>query len=77
MRMVLAPKEGYGEDYTCIVQVFGDDNELINESDEINYRTKPFAFEADITGQNFVRIKSISDDSGWSRVLLDNAEFCK
>lgn len=77
LRMVLAPKEGYGEDYTCIVQVFGDDNELINESDEINYRTKPFAFEADITGQNFVRIKSISDDSGWSRVLLDNAEFCK
>ena len=57
-----------------------EDNELIHESDEINYRTKPFTFEADITGQNFVRIKSISDysyNSGWSRVLLDNAEFCK
>lgn len=78
LRMVLAPEEGYSENYTCIVQVFGDDNELINESDEINYRTKPFAFEADITGQNFIRIKSISDGaSAWSYVLLDNAEFCK
>ena len=77
LRMVLAPEEGYREGYTCIVQVFGDDNELINESDEINYRTRPFAFEADITGQHFVRIKSISDDSGWNLVLLDNAEFCK
>ena len=77
LRMVLAPKEGYREDYTCIVQVFGDDNELINESDEINYRTKPFAFEADITGQHFIRIKSISDFGSWTYVLLDNAEFCK
>lgn len=77
LRMVLAPKEGYREDYTCIVQVFGDDNELINESDEINYRTKPFELEADITGQQFIRIKSISDLGDRSYVLLDNAEFCK
>lgn len=77
LRMVLAPKEDYTESYTCIVQVFGDDNELINESDEINYRTRPFEFEADITGQQFIRIKSISSGGWRSRVLLDNAEFCK
>lgn len=77
LTMTVSPEERFSEDESCMVQIVGEGNVVLNESEEINYRTNPFEFTTNITGQNFVRINIIGDRSNSSYVLMDNAEFKK
>ena len=60
-----------------MVQIIGDDNVVLNESKEINYKTNSFEFSTNISGQEFVRINIIGDITYNSYILMDNAEFKK
>ena len=77
LTMTNAPESGYYEDESCMVQIIGDDNVVLNESKEINYKTNSFEFSTNISGQEFVRINIIGDITYNSYILMDNAEFKK
>ena len=64
----------YEENRSGIVQITGDDNEVLNESKEVSYKTTPFELTTDISGQEYVRIKVVGDIY-FSKILIDNAEF--
>lgn len=77
LTMTVAPESGFYEDESCMVQIIGDDNVVLNESKEINYKTNSFEFSTNISGQEFVRINIIGDITYNSYILMDNAEFKK
>jgi cysteine-rich secretory protein family./putative cell wall binding repeat len=77
LTMTVAPESGFYEDKSCMVQIIGDDNVVLNESEEINYKTNPFEFTTNIAGQDFVRIKITGDTYRSGYILMDNAEFKK
>jgi hypothetical protein len=77
LTMTVAPESEFYEDKSCIVQIIGDDNVVLNESEEINYKTNPFEFTTNIAGQDFVRIKITGDTYMSGYILMDNAEFKK
>ena len=80
LNMIIAAKEGFDQGCGGIIQVVGDNNTVLNESKEISYKTTPFEFNVDISGQDYVRINFIGDNycfSGRSTVIADNAEFRK
>jgi len=74
LTMTIAPEADYEEDRSGIVQITGDDNEVLNESKEVSYKTTPFELTTDISGQEYVRIKVVGDIY-FSKILIDNAEF--
>ena len=59
-----------------MIQVVGDDGVILNESDEINYRTNTFKFETDISGQEFVRFNILGESYG-ADILIDDATFSR
>lgn len=77
LTMTVSPEERFPEDESCMVQIVGEDNVVLNESEEINYKTNPFEFTTNIAGQDFVRINIIGDRYNSGHVLMDNAEFKK
>lgn len=76
LTMMVAPKAGFYEGCSCMIQVVGDDGVILNESDEINYRTNTFKFETDISGQEFVRFNILGESYG-ADILIDDATFSR
>jgi len=76
LTMDIAPKEGFPENMSSIVQIIGDDDVILNESKEVSYKTTLFEFTTDISGQEYIRIKVVGNIS-LNEILIDNAEFHK
>lgn len=75
-KAIVAPQKGAWEkDETRILQVLGDNDDVLYESEEIDYRTSAFEIEVDITGQDTVAIYSIRADGYPGNLILKQARF--
>ena len=82
LEFTVAPQEGfmdYGEVY---FEVYGDDDEQLYSSDDLDYRSEPEEVSVDITGQDYVKIYATTSDE-WgllvgfpkTELMFKNVEF--
>lgn len=75
LTMTVAAKQGWNQSAVYVLEVYGDDDTLLYTSDELNYKTKPFAVSIDISGNDYVKIVSAPQANGVGGIVLKNAEF--
>lgn len=72
----VAPEnDTWDKDDIMILQVLGDNDELLYESDYIDYRTNAFDVEVDISGQDSITLYTIQEGGKCSRIIMKNARF--
>lgn len=76
-KAVAAPKKSnlWNKENYVYLQVLGDDDEILYESDDIDYRTGAFYIDADISGQDTVSIYVIQGEGTRGPVILREARF--
>lgn len=52
----IAPAEGFGTETEYYLEVYGDNDNLLATSNYIDYKTSPFEFSVDISGQQYVKL---------------------
>lgn len=67
----------YNEDAEYSLEIYGDDDELLDSIDNLDYKSEIDDYVVDISGQNYVSIYMVETDGGWcySRLLIKNAQF--
>lgn len=76
LKAVVAPMQGgWEKDEIRVLQVLGNNDEVLYESDEIDYRTSAFEIDVDITGQDTVTIYSIVISGMPGHLILKQARF--
>ena len=71
-----APKEGALKDLESVIEVYGDDDTLLWDSDTIGYKSAAQKATVDISGQEYIRINLHNEHPGLfstSEVLIKNA----
>lgn len=79
----IAPAKGFGTETEYYLEVYGDNDNLLATSDYIDYKTSPFEFSVDISGQQYVKLvlcKESGKDFNWEagtycNVYFNNAQF--
>lgn len=79
----IAPAEGFGTETEYYLEVYGDNDNLLATSNYIDYKTSPFEFSVDISGQQYVKLvlcKESGKDFNWEagtycNVYFNNAQF--
>ena len=66
--------DGWNQTGIAYVQILGDEDEVLYESDDITYRTNAFDISVDISGQDSVSIYVLSDGYHGA-VMLKTAKF--
>lgn len=75
-KATIAPEnDAWDKDDIMILQVLGDNDELLYESGYIDYRTNSFDVEVDISGQDSITLYVIQEEGGWSTIIMKNARF--
>lgn len=67
-----APAEGAHSELESVIEVYGDDDELLWDSDAIGYKSAAQKVKVDISGQEYIRITR-HDDKVASPILFKNA----
>lgn len=64
LEFTFAPRKGYREDCIGLLEVYGDDaeNDLLFQSDEITYKSKPETLTLDISPWDYIRIKFVTPE---------------
>lgn len=73
LTFTVAPEESMGKSFEGTFQVYGDDDDLIYESDTFNYKSSEENVSVDITGQEYIRLSCDGDDID-GRFLVKNAK---
>ncbi|MCC8059545.1 MAG: NPCBM/NEW2 domain-containing protein [Clostridiales bacterium] len=71
----MAPGSTFSTKYGTTVEVYGDDDEQLWESDEITYKSKAEDVTIDITGHEYVKIFVNWSGANTGTVLFKNAQF--
>jgi hypothetical protein len=70
--------ERLNEECEYILEVYGDNDNLLYESDTLNYKTSNKTIAVDITGQQYIKLvchQTEASVSGNSGILFKNAQF--
>lgn len=82
LEFTVAPQEGFTDYGEVYFEVYGDDDEQLYSSDDLDYRSEPEEVSVDITGQDYVKIYATTSDE-WgllvgfpkTELMFKNVEF--
>ena len=76
LSLTAAPKQGFGEKNDYTLEIYGDDDTLLDYYD-FNYKSSPKEISVDISGQQYVKLFWLRNDgySNYSNLLMKNAQF--
>lgn len=71
----VAPMQGFDEKTEYTLEVYGDDDSLLDTFD-INYKTRAFDINVDISGQEYVKLFIVKTEGFYGQsVIVKNAQF--
>ena len=70
LSLTYAPEKGFGEKARGSITVYGDDEVILWESDEINYKSRTATDTVDISGQDEIRINVPAPTGGSGIVII-------